>query len=333
MQTKRGRWVWVIPVILSLAWIGLPAFAEDDERSQAKVAVVNGSVITQEDFEREIIRVQRRFASMGKSFDQSQLPIIKREILQGLIHAELLYQESEGKGVRVEEAAIDEQLNRMKKRLGNEDKFKTELTRMNISEAQLRSQIKRSLVIQKFIVKQFIEKATASTQEVRAYYDSHPYSFKRPELVRASHILIKIDPQADESQRAETRKKIEQILHRVQQGEDFATLAKEFSQDPSSTKGGDLGYFSRGQMVKPFEEAAFALTPGEVSDLVETRFGYHLIKVFDKKEETTIPYEDIKERIERYVKDKKVETEVGRYVQRLRESAEIETFLAETQKK
>lgn len=332
MQIKHGRWFLALVTTINLAWIALPALAAEKQASEGKVAVVNGSVITQKDFDREMGRVLQRLASTGRSLDDSQLRAIKKEVLEGLIHGELLYQESQRKGIKVEEVAINEQLETLKKRFPSEDEFKTALNKMNLSEANIRSQIKRGLTIEQFVTGQFAEKVTVSDKELRAYYDSHPDSFKQPEQVRASHILIKVDPQADESQRAEARKKIAEIQQKLQKGEDFATLAKESSQGPSSAKGGDLGYFRRGQMVKPFEEAAFALKPGEVSDLVETRFGYHLIKVIDKKPETTIPYEDIKEKVGQYLKNKKVHEEVGLYVKKLKEDAKVERFLTETPK-
>jgi peptidyl-prolyl cis-trans isomerase C len=110
----------------------------------------------------------------------------------------------------------------------------------------------------------------------------------------------------------------------LQKGEDFASLAKEFSQCPSNAKGGDLGYFQRGQMVPPFEQVAFALKPGAVSDIVETKFGYHLIKVIDKKAETTIPYKDVKEKLEQNLKREKIQKEVTLYVEKLKEKAKVE---------
>lgn len=332
MQTQRGRWFWMLVIALNLVWIALPALAGEKQASEGTVAVVNGSVITQKDFNREMDFVQRRFASMGKAFDESQLPVIRREVLEGLINAELLYQESQRKGIIVEEVAINERFKIVKQRFPNEDQFKTELAKMDLSEAELRSQIARGLAIREFITGQFVAKAIVSSEEARSYYDDHPELFKQPEQVRARHILIKVDPGADESQRAEARKKIEEIQHKLQGGEDFGTLAKEFSQGPSSTRGGDLGYFRRRQMVKPFEEAAFALERGEVSEPVETKFGYHLIKLLDRKPETVIPYEDMKGRIEEYLKDKKTEKEVNLYVEGLKKNAKVERFLAETPK-
>ncbi len=332
MKTHYGRWFWAIAAALSVAWIALPALAGEQQISQGTVAVVNGSVITQEDFDREIDGVLRRLASMGRSFDDSELLTIRKEVLEGLINVELLYQESQRRGITVEEAAIDEELKTLKGGFADEDEFRTALSKANLSEALIRSQIKRRQAIEHFIAQEFAEKVTVSPNEVRAFYESHPQSFTQPEQVRASHILIKIDPEADESQRAEARKKIEEIHHKLHEGEDFATLAKAFSQDPSGARGGDLGYFRRGEMVKPFEEAAFALKPGELSDPVESTFGYHLIMVIDKKPETTIPYEDIKERIEHYLKDKNVQEKVRLQVQRLKEKAKVEIFLTQTPK-
>jgi peptidyl-prolyl cis-trans isomerase C len=177
--------------------------------------------------------------------------------------------------------------------------------------------------------KEFFQKATVSHQEMKSYYDTHQDHFKKPEKVQASHILIEVDPQASASQKAEAQKKLKKIQEKVRKGEDFAALAKEHSQCPSSAQGGDLGYFQRGQMVKPFEEAAFALEAGKVSKIVETRFGYHLIKVMDKKPETTLPYKDVKGGLEEHLKQDKVRQEVRTYLEKLKEKAQVERFLTE----
>ena len=111
------------------------------------------------------------------------------------------------------------------------------------------------------------------------------------------------------------------------QGADFAETAKAQSEGPSKDQGGDLGYFGRGQMVKPFEDAAFALEPGKVSDVVETPFGYHLIRVSDKKPETVVSYDEVKERLANFLKNQKVQREMTQYVDELKASAKIERFL------
>jgi len=148
----------------------------------------------------------------------------------------------------------------------------------------------------------------------------------------ASHILIKVDSKADASKKAEARKKIEKIQKKVKKGEDFAALAKEFSEGPSGAKGGDLGYFKRGQMVKPFEDVAFALKPVEVSDIVETRFGYHLIKVIDKKPEKVIAFAEVKDKLQQYIKRQKIQGQVNQYIEELKGKAKIDRFLTETAK-
>jgi peptidyl-prolyl cis-trans isomerase C len=105
-------------------------------------------------------------------------------------------------------------------------------------------------------------------------------------------------------------------------------LAKEFSECPSNIKGGDLGYFGRGKMVKPFEDAAFALKTGEVSDIVETRFGYHLIKVVDKKPASVMGYEDVKDQVGQFLKKQKTGKELKGYIEELRKKAVIEKVSA-----
>ncbi len=329
MEAKHSKWFLVPVTVLALALVTSPALAGEKQPPEGKAAVVNGSVITRVDFDREMGRVKKRLSRMGKLPSDSELSEIRKQVLESLIHRELLYQESQKQGISVADETIDEQLRKLKERFSSEAEFKSALSDANLSEAAIKSQFKRKMAIQQFIDKEFVQKITVSGRESKDYYDSHPEVFKQPGQVRASHILIKVDPGADEAQKTEARKKLEKIQGKLQKGEDFAALAKEFSEGPSSAKGGDLGYFKRGQMVKPFEEAAFVLEPGKLSDIVETEFGYHLIKVIDKKPAKTIAYQDVKGTLERHLKQEKLQREVSLYVEKLKEKAKVERFLKE----
>jgi peptidyl-prolyl cis-trans isomerase C len=324
--TKIGIWVMVMAGLASLA---LPRFATAKPAVEDKVASVNGSIITQEELDREVNLVSQRYAKMGRPMGETQINAIRGQVLESLISRELLYQEGQKKGIKIEKERLDAEYEGLKKRFTSEEEFKSRLSILKISEAEVKSQIERGLLIQELIDTQIAEKVVIPEKEVKGYYDSHPDSFKQPEQVRASHILMKVDPQVDASQKAAARKKLEELRQRLLKGEDFVVLAREYSEGPSSVKGGDLGYFGRGQMVKPFEDAAFALDIGELSDVVETRFGYHIIKVTGKKPETIVAYADIKERLQQYLKDEKVKQEVSEYVEALKTKAKVERFLAE----
>jgi peptidyl-prolyl cis-trans isomerase C len=198
---------------------------------------------------------------------------------------------------------------------------------MGLTESDVQKQIERGMAIQELIDKEVTEKIKVSDEETKSFYDENPQLFQQPEQVKASHILIKVQADAPADQKAEARKKIEAVQQKVQKGEDFATLAKTYSEGPSGPRGGDLGYFKRGQMVKPFEEAAFSLKPNETSEIVETRFGYHLIKVNDKKAAKKMTYAEVKDRLNEHLKKQKTESEASAYIETLRKDAKIEKFL------
>ncbi len=327
MNTKFNKWMWIITAVIALIMMVSPAMSKETQVSDKKVAVVNGIVITQVDFDQEMSRVQMKLMKAGKSFDDFNLSSIKKDVLESLINHELLQQESQKHKIKVDKAKINEQLEKMKKQFPSEERFKEALSMMNLSEADLERQIKNDIVLQQFIDKQFIQKIQISDEETKIYYDSHPDSFKTPEMVKASHILIKVDPQADKAQKLKVRNKLETIRKKLENGEDFAALAKQYSDCPSKAKGGDLGFFGHGQMVKPFEEVAFALNTGDMSDIVETEFGYHLIKVTDKKPESTILYKNIKDRLNQYLKQEKLHNEINKNIEKLKEKAKVERYL------
>ena len=224
-----------------------------------------------------------------------QLAALKNDILDGLIEREVLYQESQKAGIKINDQKIDEQLAAIKKRFPSEAEFKTALSKMNLTEDEVKMQISRGLAIRALIEQQIASKIVITDAETKAYYDGNPQMFKQPAQVKASHILIKVDAGADDAKKAEARKKIETVQQKVKAGGDFAELAKEYSEGPSNTRGGDLGFFRRGQMVKPFEDAAFAMKANEVSEIIETRFGYHIIKVYEIKPDQTLAYADVKD--------------------------------------
>jgi len=327
MQMKRVIWFFVLFIAMGLVLIAMPAFTAEKQSADSKVAVVNGTVITQGDLDREMIRVYQQLSRTGKPFNESQFPGIKKEVLETLIRQELLYLESQSKGVKVEEKIVNEQFDNLKKRFSSEDEFKSALLKGNTSETALKSQMRKRMAIQQYVDKEFVQKVKVSEKEVKVYYAGHPDMFKAPEQVRARHILIKVDPGTEESKKSKARKKLKEVQKKLRNGEKFEALAKEYSEGPSNVKGGDLGYFRRGQMVKPFEEAAFSLPPGKVSDIVETRFGYHLIEVIDKKPESLVAYEQVKDKLQDYLKQKKVREKVNGHIEKLKGKAKVERFL------
>lgn len=325
--TKYARTMAVVVLAVTVA---LPLIAAEPSPPGDNVAVVNGQAITRQEMDQEISRFREHLSSMGRPLPDAQVPGLQQEVLEELITTELLYQESQKAGIKADEAAFNVQMDKWKKRFPTEADLQTYLKKMSFSEEDLKARFRRGMVISQFIEKQLGPKAVVDDKETKAYYDANPAEFKMPEQVRASHILIKVDAKADQAKKAEARKKIEEIQASLKTGGDFAALAKESSGCPSAAKGGDLGFFSRGQMVKPFEDAAFALKPGETSGVVETDFGYHLIKVTDKKPESTLSYDEVKARLGQKLRDKKLEKEMDLYVQELKKTAKVERLLPET---
>jgi peptidyl-prolyl cis-trans isomerase C len=324
MRTKT-----VSSFVLLLFLVALTSFvfAEEKPAQTDKAALVNDTVITQAELDSQMNMVVDRLRASGRLPDVSQLDQLRSQVLENLIARELLYQESQKKGIKISQEAVNEQLINLKAQFPNEAEFNNALTRMNLTEASIKEKLERDLILKKLIDDEVAPGVKLSDIEIRAFYDNNPEAFKQPERVKASHILIKVDPKADASQKAEAKKKIDLVQAKLQKGEDFGALAKEYSEGPSGPEGGDLGYFTRGQMVKPFEDAAFAMKPGEVSGVVETKFGYHLIKVTDKKPETTMSYDEVKTRLEEFLKQRKMQEEINVYVKRLEEKAKIERFV------
>jgi peptidyl-prolyl cis-trans isomerase D len=149
----------------------------------------------------------------------------------------------------------------------------------------------------------FLDKVTVAEKEILDFYELNQESFKNPKQIKARHILLKLSPNATESETSEAKEKARSLLKRLKDGEDFETLAKKYSQGPSASKGGDLGYFTRGKMVKPFEELAFSLKKGELGGPVKTKFGWHIIRVDDIKDATVKSFPEVRNQIVTTIKN------------------------------
>jgi len=326
MRHNFGVRLLMAALVLSLIILSWPVLAEEKAATD-KVAVVNGDVITRGDLDRAVDFGKRQAMQQRKPLSPEQLAALEKDSLDKLIGIQLLYQASKKAGNKVDDKQVDEKFAEFRKRFPDEEAFKKAMAEWHVTEADMKAELKKGMVTEAFVVKNFVDKTTVPEEKIKAYYDSNPQFFKQPEKVKASHILIKVDPKATEAEKAEAMKKIKKIQEQLKKGDDFAEVAKKSSEGPSAPRGGDLGYFGRGQMVGPFEDTAFSLEPGKVSDVVRSPFGYHLIKVADKKPESIMPFETVKPRIEQYLKQEEVQKEIKKYIDNLRKEAKVEIFL------
>jgi peptidyl-prolyl cis-trans isomerase C len=177
-----------------------------------------------------------------------------------------------------------------------------------------------------YIQKEVLDKVTITEAKTKAYYKDHQDAFKTPEMIRVRHILLKAaPPTASEEEKKAVKEKAEKVLERLKNGEDFAKVAAEVSDDPGTKdKGGDLDFFPKGSMIPAFEEAAFALKPGEMSGLVETEYGFHIIKMEEKKEAVIEPYDKIKDKVKEQALQDMKKAAATEFVEKALKNAKVE---------
>jgi peptidyl-prolyl cis-trans isomerase C len=181
------------------------------------------------------------------------------------------------------------------------------------------------ILAQEFLRRELEAEISITEEDLNIYYLNHQKEFDSPEMVRVRHILIKIDKDASDQDRQKAREKAESLLSRINNGEDFAKLASEYSDDPNSkVKGGDLGFIQRGKVIKPFEEAAFSLKPGEVSPVIETILGFHILKLEKKKPAGIEPLEKVKDRTRAKVLEDLKNAKRKSFIEKVLKEAKVE---------
>lgn len=292
------------------------------------VAKVNGVGIERKYLESQISFLENQLKLMGKNPKEIPKEVMEEEALNSLIEIELIYQDAKSKKISAKKEEIEKRLEDFKGSFKENSKYEEYLKKNDLSEKEVKKEIEREIVIDKYIDEElFKDLKPASEGDAKKFYEENPSYFIEPEKVRASHILISVPENATDKEKKEAKKKAESILKDLKKGENFEEVAKEKSDCPSKKNGGDLGYFTRGQMVKPFEDAAFSLETGQLSGIVETKFGYHIIKVLDHKKEGKIEFEKVKERIKSYLDGEKKKSIFKEKINELSSKAKIEKFL------
>jgi len=254
------------------------------------VAVVGNQIILESELKAQLALYATQFGIDIK--DEQKRKQTESELLEQMINDNLLLiQAQKDTTIQVTtkevESAAKEQMENVKSQFSSEEAFQDQLKAEGLTEKELnkkyREQIRRQMFIDRLVSKK-LSKVTVTTKEVKDFYQTYEDSIPdQPESVKLSHILLEIKP--SQNTLDSLKRRAELVLDKAKKGEDFVSLAFKYSDDPTGKKGGDLGFFKKGDMIEKFEKVAFALNPGEISDLVETEFGYHIIKVEEKKED------------------------------------------------
>ena len=246
------------------------------------------------------------------------------QVLDGLIDRTLLLLESEANGVSIDDSTSDWYLNQFIRATGGEERMQQTLAGAGLTRSDLTRLIRQDLQVRKFIENSVAKPPTVPDSLAMAYFQNNPQRFWTADSVRARHIILRASQNDTAEDIAAKKNKLMDIRRRVLAGESFADLAKEYSEGPSASAGGDLGYFSRRDMVQPFSDAAFALEPGQVSDVVTTSFGYHLIQVIDKKPPRQLQYKEVEAELKNGIAQQMMAQALQNHLQMSRSVAIIE---------
>lgn len=240
------------------------------------------------------------------------------QALSALIDEKVIALEVKKKKIKISDEDIAKELETYIENAGGQEAFEATLEQNGITEAQLKENIVQYLSIRKLIE----PRIDITDEEIKAYFDENKAQLDQPESVEASHILVEDEATAKE------------VAQKIADGDDFAALAKEYSTDASNAeKGGELGFFPRGKMVPEFDEAAFSMKPDTISDPIKTDFGYHIIKLTDKKEAKEAVLEDHKEDIKEGLFEEKLQAQYVEWLDEVRADYKIENSLEKKETK
>jgi len=324
MRRPRSSSPVLLAALLGMSLVpGAPAAAA--EAPADAVARVNGRPILRRDFE-AAVQLQFRGRRAGRD-GLGDLNAVREQVLERLIESELLYQKASKADASVPEDQIEAEFKKLRDGFSSASEFAGVLKETGVTESELKAQLRRTLIVTRFVDREVLAGLEVKDEEIRRYYDQNPTEMVRAEAVPLKQIMVRVSPSASPGARAAARQKIEAILKEVRAGEDFATLARRHSEGPEASSGGDAGLLIKGKGPPAIEKVAFSLEPGTVSDIIESRLGLHIIKVGPRRPGGPIPFEDAREGIRARLMARGREARIRDYVGRLKEQAKVERSL------
>jgi peptidyl-prolyl cis-trans isomerase C len=306
-----------------------PAPPVDTAKMPAVVARVNGVDIKKDELVRQAEQMRMRVmqSSQGRQTPPLDATFYK-QILDGLVAQTLLLQDASKQGITVTDQEVKPQLDSIRKQFPDAATFEKALASQGMTEKALQDNLRQEALIQKYITTKVLSGVTVTDEAARQFYEENKNQMQRPERVHLRHILVRVEPTASADDKQKAKAKAEDLLKRAQGGEDFGKLAAENSDDPrSKTQGGDLSWVARGQAPPPLEQAAFALAkPNDLSPVVESPAGYHIIQLLERQAASTVPFEEAKGRIGQMLKQKQAGERLQAHVEQLKKQGKVEVF-------
>ncbi|QEN09560.1 hypothetical protein EXM22_16815 [Oceanispirochaeta crateris] len=309
----------MIPVLLILI-IALVSCGSG-KLDEGVVARVNKSDIPQAEFDKEVEAFKKQYELQGQFLTDADLETIKPRLLDSLVVKQLLLEKANELKITADSEGVLSQIEGFKTQFPSEEDFRSSLETNGFTEESLIQELEWQSILQTLFEREVSDKVTVSDEEVRKFYDDNQNTyFITPESVNCSHILVMVN---DEQSEEEALSKISSIHEKIKAGMDFGDAASAYSEGPTKASRGELGVINRGQTVPAFEEAAFNQEIGVVGDPVLSQFGYHLILVTAKNEETTTPFDDVKDLIKEQLHQQANEEDTMAYIEDLRNGAKI----------
>jgi len=264
--------------------------------------------------------VQLEILNRGRKPDRKE---ILKVATQKTVDTRLLAQEARRRNLAPDKALVDEAMAQAEEQAGGPEGLEAALAKLGATREQLRANAFETELVRLFVMTEIRPRVTVSAAEVSAFYDENPEEFERPDMVRARHILARISPNATEEEKKAARARAKSAHKRVLAGEDFATVASEVSEGREASRGGDMGFFARDSMMPELTNVAFSLDVGQISDIVETRFGFHILKLEEKRPASKMTFSEAKGPIRQLIEENKAGRMVDELLMELRENATV----------
>ena len=323
--------------VFALAALVLGAQAYAQGYNPGSAARVNGVDISNQRFDAFYSEYRRtKGVAVGARGDQLELmKQLRREAMDMIIEQELLVQAADAKGIEVPDEEVDAELAKIRGPFTDDGEFQRRLDTESYTLESFREHLRDMIAAKRYLDEIRLEAMEVTDEELEKYYRDNERRLTLPEQVHVRHILLSWKPLGQPDDKKALYDQMNAIRDKAVAGEDFAELAKEYSDDSTRIHGGDVGFFHRGQMVPAFENAAFALQPGEISDIVATPFGLHIIKLEARKESRLLPLDEIRDQLRDHIREENMENAVEEEYARLREQADIAILvpLGEPEKK